>query len=130
MLSFWPGYPFHGTFLDKPPSYCPKTATHLQWKPLSKAVSALTLWIFMVFILPVCLTWGPLHKSIKGPHLRTRKHSFGVFHPRKLHPTILWCMHNYLYTVVVGVLTFSFRMRHLNLLYWEEKQHTYLLTPC
>lgn len=84
----------------------------------------------MVFILPVCLTWGPLHKSIKGPHLRIAKHSFGIFHPRKLYPVILWCMCNYLYTVVVGVLTFSFRMRHLNLLYWEEKQHTYLLTPC
>lgn len=83
----------------------------------------------MVFILPVCLTWGPLHKSIRGPHLRKGKHLFGIFNPRAINPVILQSMHNYLYTVVVGVLTFSFRIRHLNLLYWEEKQHTYLLIP-
>ena len=38
----------------------------------------------MCWSIPVCLTWGPLHRSIKGPHL---------------------------YTVVVSVFTFSFRIR-------------------
>lgn len=32
----------------------------------------LTLWILSALIFPVCLTWGPRHKSIKGPHLKYR----------------------------------------------------------
>lgn len=29
-----------------------------------------TLMTCMAFIFPVCLTWGPRHKSISGPHLK------------------------------------------------------------
>lgn len=25
------------------------------------------------FIFPVCLTWGPLHKSMRGPHLQAKQ---------------------------------------------------------
>lgn len=32
----------------------------------------LTLWILSALILPVCLTCGPRHKSINGPHLQFR----------------------------------------------------------
>lgn len=38
----------------------------------SKVIS-LTLCIFKVLILPVCLTWGPRQRSIKGPHLKIEK---------------------------------------------------------
>lgn len=50
----------------------------------------LTLVTATAFTFPVCRTWGPLHRSIRGPHL---------------------------YTVVVGVLTFSVIILFLNSLY-------------
>lgn len=45
----------------------------------------------MALILPVCLTWGPLHKSIKGPHLTRiqRGHSSSFQRtPIKLEPSL------------------------------------------
>lgn len=42
----------------------------IHYAPLKR--EKLTLWILRALIFPVCLTWGPRHKSIKGPHLKCR----------------------------------------------------------
>ena len=43
-----------------------------------------------------------------------------LIHSHFLLYKIMFCCPAYLYTVVVGVVTFSLRMRHLNLLYYEN----------
>ena len=66
-----------------------------------------TLVIVRAFTLPVCLTCGPIHRSIRGPHL---SHVSTMSAHQSTYNTNL-------YTVVVGVLTRSLRIRSLNLLY-------------
>lgn len=61
----------------------------------TKHLYELTFVTLNAFTLPVWRTCGPRHKSIKGPHL---------------------------YTVVVGVFTFSFNIRCLNSLYYKNNK--------
>lgn len=52
---------------------CKINATEINTTNLDPLVAEiLTLWILRALIFPVCLTWGPRHKSIKGPHLQCR----------------------------------------------------------
>lgn len=84
-----------------------------------KDVSDLNQWVWLTLVtmaaltLPVWRTCGPRQRSMSGPHLQVRKVS-------STQQQYELC-HMHLYTVVVGVVTRSLSIRHLNLLYCKRR---------
>ena len=78
---------------NNPNWQCRSTLLYLEFLIYWIKENILALVICMALTFPVCRTWGPRHKSMSGPHL---------------------------YTVVVGVVTRSFMILCLNLLYWNK----------